>query len=230
MAKIVTKKKAATQAITAWSFSRLTAYENCPLKFKLTVIDKLKEPASPAMERGKNIHTQGELFLKGTVAGVPESFKLLAVEMEDARVHAAESELEVTFNKDWGITGWFEPDAWLRIKIDVLLRKDDTVRIIDLKTGKNRGGYEDQLELYCLAALIMYPELDSVMAELWFVDSGEVIGTSHGDYKQKDVKKLKKKWENRAKPMFVDDVWAPRPNEYCGYCPFKKGAGNQCVF
>ena len=105
MSKIVTKKKAAPTGITAWSFSRLTAYENCPLKFKLTTIDKLKEPASPAMDRGKEIHLQGELYLKGTTAGVPESFKLLAVEMEDARVHAAESELEVTFTKDWTITG-----------------------------------------------------------------------------------------------------------------------------
>lgn len=230
MSKIVTKKKAAAQAITAWSFSRLTAYENCPLKFKLTTIDKLKEPASPAMDRGKDIHALGEAFLKGNCDELPTEYKLLAQEMEEARVLGAESELEVTFTKDWSITGWFEPDAWLRIKIDVLLNKDGTVRIIDLKTGKNRGGYEDQLELYCLAALLMYPELESVMAELWFIDSGEIIGTSHGAYTQRDVKKLKTTWEKRVKPMFVDDMWAPRPNQYCRWCAFRKEEGGQCVY
>jgi hypothetical protein len=230
MSKVEIKKKAVAKGVTAWSFSRLTKYEDCPRRFKLNVIDGFKEPGSQAMDRGKEIHLLGEQYLKGLSAELPEIYKLLAVEMGAARDCNAESELEVTFTKDWKLTGWFDDNAWCRIKIDVLILDTTVVRLIDLKTGKNRGGYEDQLELYALAALLMYPEVDNVIAELWFIDSGEFIGTSHGAYTQKDVKVLKKKWEKRVKPMFIDDLWSPRPNQYCKYCTFTKSKGGQCEY
>jgi hypothetical protein len=231
---VVTKKAAAAKGITAWSYSRLNSYETCPFKFKLTVIDGLKEPGSLAMDRGSAIHAEGEAYLKNQVQELPASYKLLAEEMETARKNGVMSELEITFTKEWTPTGWFDADAWLRIKIDMYYPRGtgDVVRIDDIKTGKNRGGYEDQLELYCLAALIMDPEAKHAEANLLFVDSGEVIGTSHGAYTQKDVPALKTKWEKRVKPMFIDDLWAPSPNQYCRYCYFRNGGpgGSQCTY
>ena len=43
-----------------WSYSRLTTWEQCPLKAKLKYIDGLKEPGSPAMDRGTAIHKDAE--------------------------------------------------------------------------------------------------------------------------------------------------------------------------
>ena len=60
-------------------------------------------------------------------------------------------------------------------------------------------------------------------ANLLFVDSGEVLGTSHGAYTQKDVEKLKKKWEKRVSPMFMDTLFSPSPNQWCKYCIFRTG-------
>lgn len=232
MSNVKVKKAAVKTAkpLTAWSMSRLSLYEQCPFKFKAVHIDGLKEPGSKAMDNGKAVHARGEQYLKGQVKVLPADFKLLAVEMEEAKAVGAESELEVTFTKDWRITGWFADDAWLRIKIDILVLKEDAVTIVDLKTGKNRGGYEDQLELYALAALLMYPEADKVSAELWFTDTGEIIGTSHGDYAQKDVPALKKKWEKRVRPMFMDKLFSPRPNVFCGYCHFRKNNDGPCTY
>jgi len=227
MSKIEVKKKAGTKAVTAWSYSRLTSYETCPLKFKFTALDGIKEPGSPAMDRGSAIHKEGEDYLKDVVKEVPESYAKIKEEMEYLKSRKAMSELEITFTKEWTPTGWFDDNAWLRIKIDVYLSKETydgkTVRIDDIKTGKNRGGYEDQLELYCLAALIMDPAAKQAEANLLFVDSGEVLGTSHGAYMQKDVEKLKKKWEKRVSPMFMDTLFSPSPNQYCKYCIFRIG-------
>ncbi len=41
---------------TAWSYSRLSDYEACPLKAKIKHLDKVSEPSSPALKRGSDIH------------------------------------------------------------------------------------------------------------------------------------------------------------------------------
>lgn len=227
---IEVKKKAVHKPVTAWSYSRLNTYEQCPLKFKLTVIEGLKEPGSAAMDRGAEVHKQGELYLKDHVKELPDVYKLLALEMEAAKALQAKSELEVTFTKDWGITGWFEKDAWVRIKIDIMVLDKDTMRIIDIKTGKNRGGYEAQLELYAIAALVLYPDIKHIVAELWFVDTGEIVATSHGAYTHAMLPDLKRKWEARVLPMFEDTIWPARPNSFCGFCHFRKANNGPCEY
>ena len=230
MSKIEIKKAGKAKTVTAWSYYRLNTYEQCQFQFKLTVLDGIKEPGSAAMDRGAAIHKQGELYLKNEIADVPENYKLLALELEELRDLRAVSELEITFTKDWTKTGWFDADAWCRIKIDALVLDDDTIRIIDFKTGKNRGGYEDQLELYALAALLLYPDVKHISAELWFLDTGEIVGTSHGAYTQAMLPELQKNWEGRVLPMFVDDIWSARPNQFCGFCHFRKGNAGPCTY
>lgn len=186
------------------------------------------------MDRGSAIHAEGERYLKDKSLPLPDSYKLLAQEMEELRDAGAQSELEMTYTKDWKPTGWFDADAWLRLKIDIFLPKDASgkIRIDDIKTGKNRGGYEDQLELYCVAALLADPTATHAESNLLFVDSGEVIGTSHGAYTQEDLPKLLKKWEKRVAPMFLDDTWSPSPNAFCKWCHFRNGGpgGGQCTY
>lgn len=229
---IETKKAAVGKPVTAWSYSRLNTYEQCPFKFKLTVVLGIKEPGSAAMDRGTEIHKAGEMFLKDISQDVPDSFKLLSDELIAIKALGAKSELEITYTNQWLPTGWFDKNAWVRIKLDALLYDADTktVRIIDFKTGKNRGGYEDQLELYAIAGLLMFPEAEIISAELWFVDSGEIIATSHGDYKQAMLPGLKTKWENRVLPMFEDTIWPARPNNFCGFCFARKANGGPCEY
>lgn len=228
MTKIEVKKKATTRGVTAWSISRLNTYEQCPFKFKLTVVEGIKEPGSAAMDRGAEIHKHAELYLKNETKVVPDSCKLLALEFEEIKDLGAKSELEITFTKDWQPCGWFDKEAWLRLKLDALVLDGDTIRLIDFKTGKNKGGYEDQLEIYALAALVMYPDIKHVAAELWYLDSGEVIGTSHGAYTHEMLDELKHKWAERVSPMFHDEIWAARPNKFCNWCFFRKSNNGPC--
>lgn len=229
---IEVKKAGVGKAVTAWSYSRLNTYEQCPFKFKLTVVLGIKEPGSAAMERGTQVHKDAEIFLRVPSAELPESYKLLADELQSIKDNGAKAEVEVTFTKDWQPTGWFDKDAWVRIKVDsiVYLPKTNSIRIIDFKTGKNRGGYEDQIELYAIAALILYPDISNISAELWFVDSGEIIGSSHGQYTHDMLPALKQKWEDRVVPMFEDAIWPARPNNFCGFCHFRKVNSGPCEY
>lgn len=235
MSKIELKSKVKVpegNGVTAWSISRLNTYTQCPLKFKLTAIDKLKEPGSAAMDRGAAIHKEAEVYLKGSDPVVPANLSLMAAEFIEIRDLGAKAELEVTFTKDWGITGWFDADAWCRIKIDAMVLDKDTIRIIDFKTGKFRPNdneaYEAQLELYALTALVLYPDVKHVSGELWFLDSGDHVGTKHGSYTHADVQALKTKWEEKVTPMFVDTMFAPRLNQYCKWCFFREDNGGPC--
>lgn len=237
MSKIELKSKSKEptgNGVTAWSISRLNTYTQCPFKFKLTAIDKIREPSSPAMERGAAIHKEAEVYLKGTDLVVPTSLSLMTTEFLELKEHGAEAELEVTFNKDWGITGWFDKDAWCRIKIDAMVLLGDTIKIIDFKTGKykkdDNDAYEQQLELYALAALILYPDVKYVDASLWFVDSGDHVGTKQDSYTHAMVPDLKKKWELKVTPMFVDTLFAERPNKFCNWCHFRKANSGPCSY
>ena len=220
--------------VSAWSISRLNTYTQCPFKFKLTVIDKIKEPSSQAMERGAAIHKEAEVYLKGTDLVVPPNLAAMAKEFIEIKEFGAQSELEVTFAKDWSITGWFDKDAWCRIKIDAMVFAVDTLRVIDFKTGKykpnDNDAYEEQLELYALAALTLYPDVKSVSAELWFLDSGDLVGTKRGSYTHEMVPSLQAKWAAKVLPMFVDTLWSERPNRYCNFCHFRKGNNGPCSY
>ena len=70
------KKVIPIKPLTSWSFSRYQDYKSCPAKAKYKHIDKLKEPPSPAMERGAAIHNLCEQYVRGTLAKLPPELKL----------------------------------------------------------------------------------------------------------------------------------------------------------
>ncbi len=231
---------------TSWSFSRLQAWRQCPLKAKLSNIDKIKEPPKPddhPMVRGDRIHKLAEAYIKGETGGVrtlpPVELMAFKEEFRQAR-KLRKQDPEVVpveetwaFRKDWTITTYDDWDnCWLRVKVDFAVIDDCTVYINDIKTGKfspqyNVEEYTEQLELYCLAALIMYadigPEL-RVIPRLWYTDAGIVYPSKEGEAVMlEELPRLKKKWEKIAKPMLADRTFAPKPNRFCSSCHYRKG-------
>ena len=228
------------QKITAWSYSRWSTYQQCPFKAKLKFIDKKKEPGSKAMDRGSDIHSLAEGYVKGTVKALPKELALFKSEFQKLRKLKAEAELSITFRADWTPTTWDDWDgAWVRIKIDALTppNKFKSITIIDHKTGKPRDGYMEQLELYALAGFLTYPQAEEARANLWYLDHGTIVGADadhnpHGEgvYERKELPKLIKIWERRVTPMLNDTRFAPRPGPYCVWCHFSKNKAGPCKF
>lgn len=208
------------QKITAWSYSRYSAYEQCPFKVKLTAIDKLKEPSSPALENGTAVHAELERYLKVSDAPVPQCAIKLCADVEELKARKAYAELEVCFNDKWEPVDWFAKDAWCRIKVDALVKEDNYAWVVDFKTGKVRDTYEPQLELYALAALLMFPTIDTVDVSLLFVDAGKRLDGCQ--FTRKDLDMLKAKWTDRVTPMLEDEEFRPTPNQYCRFCHFRR--------
>jgi CRISPR/Cas system-associated exonuclease Cas4 (RecB family) len=238
------------QQITAWSFSRYSVYKQCPLKAKLKFIDKIKEPSNAAMERGAKIHDLAEGYIKGTVVRIPkelnefkELFQHLRKQYKKA-INGMVVEDTWAFTKNWDETVWNDwVHCWVRIKLDCAEHEDETTLLInDWKTGKyrtdNSEDYIEQLELYALAALLLYEHVEVVKPRLVYLDHGIIYPIPGSDeelvFTRDDITKLKKLWEKRVKPMLRDKTFAPRPNNFCHWCHFRKSnvahGGGQCKY
>jgi len=231
--------------VTAWSYSRYAMYKECPFKFKCKHLDKLPEEGSAAMERGNTIHSLAENFTKGVWDPnwdaarrepiVPPELRNFAAQFIQLRELKAVVEQEWGFRRDWSHTGrpgWFGQDVWFRAKTDVhVLYDDDTLDMVDHKTGKKYQTNEDQVELFALAGFKRYPNVTEVTTRLWYLDiadhnENEVIRV----YTRKDAANIQKDWEKRVKPMFNDRKFPPKPSGRCGWCSFSKMKGGPCKF
>lgn len=221
-----------SNGVDAWSYSRYADYKQCPLRFKLKHIDKKKEPGSAAMQRGSGIHTEGELYLKAAKQPkkVPDSYRHFKDEMTQLHGLNPMVEQQWGFTKSWTPTGWFGADTWLRIVCDVVVKYDDnTVDLIDFKTGRKYDTNEDQVELFSCAPFLKWPEVDEVQTRLWYLDQeddNEVLRT----YTRVEFEGIRKKWEKNIVPMFKDKRFAPTPNEKCRWCSFSKDKGGPCPY
>lgn len=232
----INKKK-----IESWSFSRYTTYASCPKKAYYKFILKLKEPQGDAMARGEAIHKLAEDFVKGSIKTMPKELKLFKEEFAALKKQKVKYvEESWTFKNDWTETAWNDwSGAWLRVKLDVAyLNVDHNILVpIDHKTGKysdyKTAEYEEQLQLYGLAALKKFPNIDGVSPRLWYLDHGIIHPNPEQEeilYERKDEKYLDKLWQSKTKAMLSDTTFKEKPGNACTYCHFKKANGGPCKF
>jgi len=220
--------------ITAWSFSRWQVYDECPYRAKLKFLERRPEPSSPAGERGDLVHKSGEGFLLNPkLRKVPEGFTKFATQLRELRKCGAQPELQLTFTKNFEAqTGWFESNAWCRIKIDALVPLEDS-RVVDYKTGKvHPEKHRLQGELYGLGGLLIDPRpipKRRTTVEFWYLDHGPQM-TEPVTYTGKDLPALKKAWLTRTKAMLTDRTFKPKPGAACRYCHFSKARGGPCKY
>lgn len=221
--------------IKAWSYSRWSAYQECPFKAKCKFVDKLQEPGSEAMDRGDRIHKAIEAYL-ARGGRLPKEATPMKAELAKLRKLKPIVEGELAFNARWEPVDWFARDAWCRVKTDALvppeLDGETLARNIDFKTGKLReaGEHDDQLLLYGLAGLLKFPVATAATGEIWFTDHGRIVKRDEGVYLRKDVPKIEKLWEGRVKKMLSDTVFKPTPGNYCRFCHFRRANGGPCQF
>lgn len=216
--------------ITAWSYSRLTCYEECPAKFKYKNIDKIPEPPAPALERGKALHAEAENFIKfGTATSnwSPYWSRRLG---EAVKRGGAESETQKAVTSDWSETGWFDPNVYCRAVFDMVSVEDKKVTMVDFKSGKYRPGtYKGQMDLYAVFGFALYPKVEEVYSSLWFIDTlqtGELM-----TYNREWFPEGKKYWDTRAKSLLIDTTFPPTPSaDSCRWCSFARSKGGPCQF
>jgi hypothetical protein len=197
-----------------------------------------------AFKRGQDLEMPADL------SGLKDELdRLRGIYSENRKRSATATQTSVedtwAFTNGWDQTVWNDwIGCWVRIKLDVGHWENHGGKNIyiptDWKTGKfneeSNDDYIEQLELYALGALLMYPHADEIWPRLIYTDAGLVFPDPEDPivFRQSDVPALKKLWEKRVRPMLNDTTFAPRPGNYCKFCHFRKGnaaaGGGQCKY
>lgn len=226
--------------INAWSFSRLTTFEQCKLRAKLAYLDRIPEPDRPlppgktehANDRGTRVHEAAEIFVKDDITLIPElhkfkeEFEALKALYKSGQVSL---EGEWAVDTDWEPTHWRSLDAWARIKLDAFVRLSPSEAVVvDYKTGKKFGNevkHAEQCQLYQLAAFLRYPELQTIHVELWYLDQDEI---TYMRYTRAQGMRFFNGFNSRGVAITSEVEFPANPNAFsCRWCPYgPKGTGH----
>lgn len=226
-----------------WSYSRLTVFEQCKLRAKLQYIDRIPEPPRPlppgktehANDRGSRIHEAAELYVKGGVELLPELSKYSD---EFLQLRELYSKGQVSLEGEWALDnqwlpiGWNDPRAWVRLKLDAMVRLSEShAVVIDYKTGRLKGNevkHMEQGQLYQLATFLRYPDVQKVDVEFWYTDLDEMTRVS---YTRAQGLRFLKSYEIRGQAVTDCLDFQPNPNIFsCKWCPYgPKGTGDCTV-
>lgn len=227
----------AVKKLTAWSWSRLAQYRTCPAQTKYKHIDRLPEAASPAMQRGTDIHKLAEQYVKGEIKMMPKELKLFAGELKAVYKAKGEklTELDLAFTSAWAPTTWNDwSGAWVRVKVDLVERPVPEYAVMwDWKTGKTGlndlpgSGVYEQLKLYATAGFKQWPDLQEVKCVGAYLDHGV---EKKAEYTRKDLPALVKWWDKETRTMMRDTKFLPTPSNACTWCAYSKKKGGPCTF
>jgi RecB family exonuclease len=219
--------------IKSWSFSRLSEFEQCAYRTKLKIIDKIPEPERPlkpgqtehANDRGTRIHEAIENFIRGKGAFPPEAIKFKDEINSLANRFAKGS---VSLEGEWGFDANWAPcqynKAWCKVKCDAVIHLSKKhIVVVDYKTGRKFGNeikHGEQVQLYALAASILFPDVETIDVELWYLDQDDLTHESKPAARWMKALKL---FTNRGNKMLNETEFKPNPNVYsCKYCPYKE--------
>lgn len=230
-------------AINSWSFSKLGDFEKCKFLCWLKHDQKIPEPerelkpgqTEHANDRGTRIHTSCEEYVNGTSDFLdPDADKHFGPQLDLLRAMYADGlvslEGEWGMNREWEPTDW--KTAWLRLKLDAMVMHDErTATVIDFKTGRKFGNevkHGEQLALYQLVTFLRYPKLETVYAELWYLDQGTDNVTSL-KFSRSAGLKYRSNFDRRGNKLTTCTEWPPNPNIHsCKWCQYGPWNGGQC--
>ncbi len=249
-AKADARTQTVVERIDAWSYSRWSKYDTCPFAALLSIVRKIPTDTSSAMERGKRIHDQAEMFLKDSMP-LPDTkiWQRWGDNLRDLQDTGYVAEMNIAFSDTWEPCEYFGSDTWVRMRVDAYGHNPPVpgpeeiaegalacqVEVIDYKTGKYNVSHGDQAELYGIAGLLLTPDADAVMVSYWYLDmsveDGEQMYYFSREY---DLDKLRDKWTKRANVMLTDTEFKPNPcKSSCGKyggCDFAANKGGQCLY
>lgn len=210
--------------MSAWSYSALTAFEQCGRKFAMERVFKtIRVPESEQMLYGQRVHKSLENRVKdGTL--LPDDIKHLEPTIQVlTRLGRCLPEERYALDRSFRLTEYFDRAqtpvdrrVWLRIVIDLQIMLTDPryAILLDYKTGKVKDDL-DQLELFAAVMFTMHPRLEEVRTGyLWTAQNQLTKQTFNRDEVpiiwQKFVPRVQ-----RLEQTYQTNDWKPNPSGLC---------------
>lgn len=226
----------------ALSHSRLSDYNQCPLKFRLKYKDKaanFKEDMNKSVHlvRGSNVHKALENYVVKINAGEQGIKESSLPEVETTKPFLAKifetypkvhPELQISVDQGWKNVEWFSKESYYRAIFDLIALKPGHAFVGDYKTGKftdytPANGY-GQLELSSAIALSIWPEAEQVDNSYIYVDHRKIVTKT---YTRADLPRLVSHFVAEHEKVNADKEFKPTTNEFCKWCQATK---DQCPY
>tara|TARA_R110000796_G_scaffold112651_1_gene224268 strand:+ start:193 stop:879 length:687 start_codon:yes stop_codon:yes gene_type:complete len=210
---------------TAWSYSSIKTFDQCPRKyFHLKVLKDVKDSGSDATIYGQEVHKAAEDYVKDGTP-IPEKFAYVRGVVDTIKRMEGHkyTELKLGVSKTeegYAPCKFLGKDVWWRGIADVVVIRGDVAYSLDYKTSKN-AKYADtkQLDLVAAGLFVHFPHLKKVKSGLLFVVSNEFIKKDHY-VEQKDAYFDTFKNElDRLDTAEVSGVWNAVTGPLCKFCP-----------
>ena len=214
------------------SYSAIKQFEDCPQRYyRQRILKDVVDEGGEASKYGERIHKFLEERLKGSdlpqeVASYePLCQSFLNLAGSDG-VLLVEHELVLTDTLT--PTGWWEPDAWLRSKLDVLVLRGNTAVVGDWKTGKRKPDFF-QMQIFAAQVFKHFPEVERCVTSLvWLRD----MKMDTEQYTRGQSNKLWADIMGRIRRIYdAHDagVWPARPSGLCRFCPARHNCDSALV-
>ncbi len=159
-------------SLIPWSFSSWSAYQTCPRQFyELRVAKNFREPKSKQIIWGEEVHTALEKNIKEGKP-IPTSMEHFNPVVEKILAAPGENhaELELACDMNLRPVGFWDEDAWVRGKGDLVKINGHKGIAFDWKTGKKKSN-SLQLDLMSILTFAAFPQLEELSTcFVWFQD------------------------------------------------------------
>ena len=212
----------------AHSYSSITLYENCPLRYyRQRILKDVVDGGGEASKHGERVHAFLENRLKGT--DLPQeiiNYEPLCKSVERIASNGElQIEKELVLNDNLTPTGWWDADAWLRSKLDVLVITGNDAVVMDWKTGKRKVDFF-QMQIFAAQVFKHYPHVQRVKTSLVWLKTMEMDTEQYNRIDINAVWAEIMKRIQRIHTSLEHDNWPAKPSGLCRFCP----ARHDCDF
>ena len=204
------------------SYSAIKLYENCPYRyFRQRIVKDVVDAGGDASKYGERIHEYLEHRLKSS-ALLPQEiahYEPLCASVERiSKGGELHIEKELVLNENLTPTGWYDADAWLRSKLDILVINQEIANVMDWKTGK-RNADQVQMQLFAAQVFKHFPDVQSVRTSLVWLKTMEMDTETYHRGETNTLWADIMKRIQRIHTSFEHDNWPARPSGLCRFCP-----------
>jgi RecB family exonuclease len=203
------------------SYSSIKLYENCPLRYyRQRIVKDVTDPGGEASKHGERIHAflEGRLKGSGLDAEVAQYEPLCASVEKLAKQGELHIEKELVLTENLVPTGWWDSDAWLRSKLDVLVVIGADAVVMDWKTGK-RNADQFQMQMFAAQVFKHFPDVQQVKTSLVWLKTMEMDTEVYNRADINTVWAEIMKRIQRIHSSVEHDNWPAKPSGLCRFCP-----------
>jgi len=213
-----------------YSFSRLGTHSQCGRRFKYQYIDKIPQGYvdRTALLKGGAVHSILEKYPEPSTHKLAPQYQHIADAFIRSRLGekylTAESTRELSFGltQDFEPCGYSDPDAMFRGSIDFVAPIEQTLHLIDWKTGKYKDlkwQSFDQLMFYAIYFFQRYPNINKIKISYVYV---EHEAENDIELFREYLDSYKAQLLNLINAAESDTAFRKCPSKLCEWCPYQE--------